>query len=150
VVDTDRHLIGSVGLQDLIIAPAGIQIIRSAWTTTSKTLARKIVRYDVITPPVIDAQERLVGIITHDDASDVLEVEATGTFRGGRDIAIVIALWMVVIVIVGGMVAMLLPFIVSRFRMDPSTACAPLVTSIPDVTGVLIYFSIEKAILSLP
>ncbi|HWL05432.1 MAG TPA: magnesium transporter [Xanthobacteraceae bacterium] len=99
---------------------------------------------------MIDAQERLVGIIIHDDASDVLEVEATGTFRGGRDIAIVIALWMVVIVIVGSMVAMLLPFIVSRFRMDPSTACAPLVTSIPDVTGVLIYFSIEKAILSLP
>jgi magnesium transporter len=45
---------------------------------------------------------------------------------------------------------MLLPFILSRFRMDPATASTPLVTSIADATGVLIYFSIAKAVLSLP
>ena len=72
-----------------------------------------------------------------------------GVFRGGPDIAIVIALSMV-IVIAGSMIGMLLPFILSRFNMHPATASTPLVTSIADATGVLVYFSIAKAILSLP
>ena len=77
-------------------------------------------------------------------------IAVIGVFRGGPDIAIVIALSMVVIVIVGSMIGMLLPFILSRFNMDPATASTPLVTSIADATGVLVYFSIAKAILSLP
>lgn len=77
-------------------------------------------------------------------------IAVIGVFRGGRDIAIVIALSMIVIVTVGSMIGMLLPFILSRFRMDPATASTPLVTSIADATGVLIYFSIAKALLSLP
>lgn len=74
-------------------------------------------------------------------------IAVIGVFRGGPDIAIVIALSMVVIVIVGSMIGMLLPFILSRFNMDPATASTPLVTSIADATGVLIYFSITKAVL---
>ena len=77
-------------------------------------------------------------------------IAVIGVFRGGPDIAIVIALSMVVIVIAGSMIGMLLPFILSRFNMDPATASTPLVTSIADATGVLIYFSIAKAFLSLP
>lgn len=77
-------------------------------------------------------------------------IAVIGVFRGGPDIAIVIALSMVVIVIAGSMIGMLLPFILSRFNMDPATASTPLVTSIADATGVLVYFSIAKAILSLP
>ena len=57
---------------------------------------------------------------------------------------------MVVIVIVGSIIGMLLPLILSRFAMDPATASTPLVTSIADATGVRIYFSIAKAALSLP
>lgn len=77
-------------------------------------------------------------------------IAVIGVFRGGPDIGIVIALSMVVIVIVGSMIGMLLPFILSRFNMDPATASTPLVTSIADATGVLIYFPITKAVLSLP
>ena len=73
-----------------------------------------------------------------------------GEPHGGPVIAIVIAMSMVVIVIVGSMIGMLLPFILSRFNMDPATASTPLVTSIADATGVVIYFSITKAIFSLP
>ena len=59
-------------------------------------------------------------------------------------------LWSATSLVVGSMIGMLLPFILSRFRMDPATASTPLVTSIADATGVLIYFSIAKAVLSLP
>ena len=42
---------------------------------------------------------------------------------------------------------MSMPFILSRFRLDPATASAPLIASIADIMGVVIYFSIARAIL---
>lgn len=65
---------------------------------------------------------------------------ALGEPHGGPVIAIAIAMSMVVIVIVGSMIGMLLPFILSRFNMDPATASTPLVTSIADATGCDLFF----------
>ena len=53
----------------------------------------------------------------------------------------------VIIVLAGSMIGMILPFLLTRFGLDPATASGPLVTSIADVVGVLIYFSIARAIL---
>lgn len=47
------------------------------------------------------------------------------------------------------MVGMSLPFLLSRFKLDPATASAPLVTSIADISGVLIYFAIASAYLGV-
>lgn len=277
VIDGSRKLLGSVRLQDLITAPTQAKVSDIMETNTHaievdddvESAVRKIAHYDVIALPVVDAQNRLVGIITHDDALDVIEAEATedfhrvgtvtkleagvsaasipmlyrarivwlmllvfgnifsgagiayfedtiaahlalmfflpiliasggnagsqsatlmvralatgeigisdwgrvlgrelvlavllgvsmaaaiaviGVFRGGPAIALVIALSMVLIVIVGSLIGMLLPFALSRFNMDPATASTPLVTSIADATGVLIYFSIARALLDM-
>ncbi len=73
-----------------------------------------------------------------------------GVVRGGQQIALVISLSMVLIVVVGSLIGMLLPFLLSRFRLDPATASTPLVTSIADATGVLIYFSIASVLLNMP
>ncbi len=278
VIDEERHLLGAVRLQDLITAPAAARVSGIMETNTHairvdddvEDAARKIARYDVLALPVVDHDGRLVGIITHDDALDVMEAEATedfhlvgtvtgleagvgsasipmlyrarivwlmllvfgnifsgagiahfedtiaahlalmfflpiliasggnagsqsatlmiralatgeigmgdwgrvlgrelvvaillglsmaaaiaviGVFRGGTDIALVIALSMILIVIVGSLIGMILPFLLSRFNMDPATASTPLVTSIADATGVVIYFSIARSILTLP
>jgi magnesium transporter len=56
----------------------------------------------------------------------------------------VVALTMVLVVLVGSMVGMSLPFLLTRLRLDPATASAPLITSIADICGVLIYFSIAS------
>lgn len=77
-----------------------------------------------------------------------LAVSVIGVARGGPEIALVVALSMVVIVLVGSIVGMSLPFILDRFKLDPATASAPLVTSIADAAGVLIYFTIATRILS--
>lgn len=61
----------------------------------------------------------------------------------------VVALTMVFTVVVGSMIGMLLPFLFTRFKLDPATASAPLITSIADISGVLIYFSIAKWFLGL-
>lgn len=56
----------------------------------------------------------------------------------------VVALTMVCIVMVGSLVGLSLPFMFNRIGVDPATASAPLITSIADISGVLIYFSIAK------
>lgn len=76
-------------------------------------------------------------------------IAVIGVYRGGTDIALVIAASMVLIVITGSLIGMLLPFILNHFNMDPATASTPLVTSIADAVGVLIYFSIAKHILTM-
>ncbi|HHX96929.1 MAG TPA: magnesium transporter [Clostridia bacterium] len=73
-----------------------------------------------------------------------LAVSVIGIFRGGIDVAIVVSLTMLVIVLVGSMLGMSLPFLFSKFKIDPAVASGPLVTSIADIAGVLIYFSIAS------
>jgi magnesium transporter len=275
VVDRDRRLIGSVRLQQLILAAprARIRDIMEERTHAVRVdddqedAAQQLARYDMVALPVVDHEGRLVGIITHDDAMDVLTQEATedfhkvgtvgilpvnvrdatitllyqkrvtwlvllvfgnifsgagiayfedtiaahmallfflplliassgnagaqastmmvralatgdvvikdwgrmlvreilvatalgltmafavswiGLIRGGPDIALVVALTMVAVVLAGSLLGMSLPFLFSRLNMDPATASGPLVTSIADIAGVLIYFSIASAIL---
>jgi magnesium transporter len=74
-------------------------------------------------------------------------VSTIGLVRGGPEIAVVVSLSMVLIVVVGSIIGMSLPFLLSRFKMDPATASAPLITSIADSVGVLIYFAIATAVL---
>lgn len=78
-----------------------------------------------------------------------LAVSAVGFWRGGIDIAIVVALTMSVIVVIGSLIGMSLPFIFRKLKLDPATASAPLITSICDIVGVLIYFGIASQILGL-
>ncbi len=70
-----------------------------------------------------------------------------GIFRGGWEIGLVVALSMVAIVLVANLIGTILPFILTRFNIDPAVASSPLITTIADVSGLLIYFSIAAAIL---
>lgn len=75
-------------------------------------------------------------------------ISLIGIYRGGVELAWVVSLTMVAVVLVGSVVGISLPFILSRFDVDPATASGPLITSIADVTGVVIYFAIASALLS--
>lgn len=59
-------------------------------------------------------------------------------------VMVVVASTMVLTVMAGSMIGMLLPFVFTKFKVDPATASAPLITSISDITGVMIYFSIAS------
>src|SRR5699024_1336874 len=76
-------------------------------------------------------------------------VSVVGFYRGGPEIAFVVSLTMVVIVMVGSLIGMSLPFIFNKLKLDAATASGPLITSIADIVGVLIYFSIAANFLSL-
>ncbi len=77
-------------------------------------------------------------------------VSMLAVYRGGYEIAIVVSLSMIAVVVVGSLIGMSLPFVLSRFNLDPATASAPLVASIADAAGVLVYFGIATAILTMP
>lgn len=77
-----------------------------------------------------------------------LAVAPVSIARGGYAIAATVALTMVLVVVVGSIVGIMLPFLLHRFRLDPATASAPLVTTIADVLGVVIYFTIATAVLA--
>jgi magnesium transporter len=58
------------------------------------------------------------------------------------EVIVVVACTMILTVMAGSMIGMLLPFVFTKFKLDPATASAPLITSLCDIMGVLIYFSI--------
>lgn len=77
-------------------------------------------------------------------------VYSLGLWRGGAEVAMVVSVSMVLIVMVGSMVGMALPFLLTKLKLDPATASAPLITSIADICGIMIYFSIATALLTVP
>ncbi len=77
-------------------------------------------------------------------------VSLIGFVRAGPEVALIVSITMVLIVIVGSVIGMLLPFLLTRFKLDPASASAPLITSICDGVGVLIYFNIANLMLVLP
>lgn len=79
-----------------------------------------------------------------------IAVSLLGYYRGDELVSLVLALSMLGIVMMGCLIGMSLPFILNRFGMDPASASAPLVTSICDATGVLVYLFIASQILVLP
>lgn len=74
-------------------------------------------------------------------------VSLIGLWRGGFEIAFVVAAAMLLIVMTGSLIGMSMPFLLSRCGLDPAVASGPLITSIADIAGVLIYFSIATAFL---
>ncbi len=65
-----------------------------------------------------------------------------GFIRADLGVALVVALSMAVVVLMGSLVGLLLPFLLKKLKLDPAIASGPLVTSIADIMGVMIYFSI--------
>lgn len=269
VIDAEHHLVGFVSLKDLILAKPmqtvgemmNTEVIHAFADDDHDTASQPIEKYDLLALPIVNTENKLVGIVTVDDVMDVQEAEATTDFHkmGGTDlvdvslkdaglallyraripwlmvlvfmnvfsgagiayfentiaamsslvfflplligsggnagsqaatlmvralaigdvrlrdwfillrkeflisillgltlalgamlvagfrapeILIPVGMAMVAIVLFGSLVGMSLPFLLAIFRCDPATASAPLVTSIADIGGVLIYFTI--------
>lgn len=270
VLDTDRHLKGIVTLKELILArPESVirefmrtEVIHLRTRRPVEEAVQVLNRSDLLALPVLDRNEKMVGIVTHDDISDVATEEATDDFHrmaaapglkvmslrhasygqllikrlpwllvlvfmnvfsgagiayfedtieamialvfflpllidsGGNagsqsatlmvralaigdvrlrdwfyflrreilisismgivmgigvasiaafrapEVMLVVSMTMTCTVVVGSLIGMLLPFVLTRLKFDPATASAPLITSLADISGVIIYFSI--------
>ncbi len=72
-----------------------------------------------------------------------------GIYRDGPEIGLVVGLSMMAIVLVANLFGVILPFTLTRLRMDPAVASSPLITSLMDAIGLLIYFAIAATVLDL-
>lgn len=85
VMDDSRHLEGVVSLKDLILAKDDTLIstimeeeVVSTTTSEDREVAASLFsKYDLLSLPVVDKENRLVGIVTIDDVMDVIEEETT-------------------------------------------------------------------------
>ena len=85
VVDEQRKLAGFVSLKDLILAQPHRRVedimhtdmISVRTDEDQEEVARKIEKYDLLAVPVVNGGGSLVGIVTHDDAFDILREEQT-------------------------------------------------------------------------
>lgn len=85
VVDTQGALTGVMSLRELLAAPDGTRVSECAWTEIvtvpadahRETVAQLTSNYDLVAVPVVDAERRLLGVITVDDVIDVIQEEQT-------------------------------------------------------------------------
>ena len=86
VIDKDRTLLGLVTVKDLLLAEDDETKIKDIMlsnliSVTTKTdqeeVARMFSKYNFLAIPVVDTENRMLGIVTFDDAMDVMEEEAT-------------------------------------------------------------------------
>lgn len=85
VVDSERKLIGFLSLRDILMAPSSKRIeevmhrnVISAHVDDDKEMvAKKLSDYDFLAIPIVDGENKLVGIVTVDDVVDVVIEEST-------------------------------------------------------------------------
>ena len=85
VVDNRRKLVGHISLKDILLADsddiledvASKDTICVKTTTDQEEVGKLFKKYDLTVMPVVDSEDRLVGIITIDDVMDIMEEEAT-------------------------------------------------------------------------
>jgi magnesium transporter len=65
------------------------------------------------------------------------------------DIGVVVALTIIAICVWAATVAAALPLVLRRLRVDPAVVSAPLITTVVDGTGLIIYFEIARLVLNL-
>ncbi len=85
VIDSERKLLGFISLKDILIAN-GTELIKNIMHTNiinahidddKEQVAKKLSDYDLLAIPIVDTDNKLIGIVTVDDVVDVIEQEHT-------------------------------------------------------------------------
>ncbi len=148
---------GIAAFEDMILAyvalvfflPLLIDSSGNAGSQSSTLMVRALATGDVEMKDWGKLIVREVAVAILLGAAMALIVFPIGFARGGYEIALTVGLTMIAVVFVGCLIGMSLPFILSRFNLDPATASAPLVTTISDAAGVIVYFSIATMVMGM-
>jgi magnesium transporter len=90
VTDSERKLSGIVTAKTLMLAERDeiisdimedVNLVTAQTNEDREDVAHKVNKYDLLSIPVVDSENRLVGIITVDDIADVIEEEVTEDFQ---------------------------------------------------------------------
>jgi magnesium transporter len=89
ITDAERHLLGVISLRHLIMSKPRQRLCEVMTTdvisvphhASLDTTVQQLTKYDFIALPVVDHQNRLLGIVTFDDAMDIVKAENTEDFQ---------------------------------------------------------------------
>lgn len=70
-----------------------------------------------------------------------------GFLRSGFQLGLVVSFSMLVVIVAANLIGILLPFLLTRLKLDPAVASSPLITTLVDSIGLLVYFTIATSIL---
>lgn len=158
VTRADRTLVGYVSIRKLILAQedliisdiADTNVISCSTLDDQETVAQMLSKYDLIAIPVVDGENRLVGIVTVDDAIDVLQEEATEDIEKMAAITpsdkpylktSVLSLfrnripWLAILMVAATFTELIISFYTERLDMFGELAGAMLLACIPMMMG---------------
>lgn len=122
---------GNTGAQTVSTIIRGIAIREIRLRDTGRVLVRELL------------SGLLLGMLL--GAAGFLRAELWGT---GMQLSIVVALTLVAVVLWANTVGALIPLVAERFRVDPALVSAPLITTLVDASGLVIYLLIAKVFLT--
>lgn len=136
-----QQSVGLIFFLPLLIASGG-----NAGAQTATLMVRSLAMGDVRMTDwyKLIGKEFLVSLLL--GATMALGVAAIALFRT-PEIILVVTLSMVLTVLVGSVVGLMLPFAFTKLNLDPAAASAPLITTIADISGIVIYFSLATLLL---
>lgn len=140
--DTIAHTVALVFFLPLLIGSAG-----NAGAQAATLTVRAMATGDVTMRDWLALMRKELLVASALGLTMAAAVSFVGVHRGGAGVGFVVAVTMIAVVCVGSLVGLSLPFLLSRLGLDPAAASVPLVTSIADITGVMIYFSIATWVL---
>jgi magnesium transporter len=127
----------------LLIASSG-----NAGAQSATLMVRAIATGDVVLKDWARMLLRELAVAALLGATMAVAVAGIALWRSGPQIAWVVTLTMMLVVLAGSVVGMSLPFLLSRFKLDPAASSAPLITSIADGVGVIVYFTLATSMLA--
>ena len=86
IVDEEDHLLGVLSMRDLLLSKPGTMLgaliknqtlVAATFDVDREEVAHLIRRYNFLAVPVVDYEDRLLGVVTHDDVIDIIHEEAT-------------------------------------------------------------------------
>jgi magnesium transporter len=123
---------GNVGNQSSTLVIRGMTLGDIEWKNLGKVFLREIVTALFLGLPL-----------------GVLAIGRAYMLNTGPEVAMVVALALVAVVIVGNMAGVILPIIARLARIDPAVISGPFITTTVDVVGLVIYFEIARRLLGV-
>lgn len=93
-------------------------------------------------------KELIVGLLLGISLGFVIYIRSV-FWHIGAQVGLVIGLSLIVVMLWSNLLGSILPIILTKFKLDPAVISSPLLTTVVDASGLLIYFTIAKYILNL-
>ncbi|MEQ9409877.1 MAG: magnesium transporter [Fuerstiella sp.] len=167
ILNNQRRLEGLISLRELILArPTATlsdimqrDVIRMRVDEDREDVVQELARYNFIAMPIVDQDDRLVGIVTHDDAIDVVQEEATeDAYRQGaveplrddyEDTPFVVILWKRgVWLLLLSVVALMTAAVAEIYKEATSEGGVRAAEAPPELTSALIFLFIPLVMAS--